>query len=59
MAAQYQDLGGKRFYWDGRTYADQQEAEQAAEGYRADGFEAQVVEGPEGHLVYSRRQAQA
>jgi hypothetical protein len=56
MAAEFQDVGGKRFYWDGRTYAGPAEAQEAAEAYAADGFEVQVVETEEGSLVYNRRE---
>ena len=59
VAAEFEDLDGKRFYWDGRTYASAEEAQAAASSYAADGFEVRLLEGPEGHLVYSRREAQA
>jgi hypothetical protein len=59
MAAEFQDMGGRRFYWDGLTFGSEPEAEAAAEKYAAEGFEVLVLEAPEGHLVYSRREAQA
>ena len=58
MPADFQDMGGRRFYWDGLNYPAEQEAEEAAERYAAEGFEVLVLDTPEGHLVYSRRQAQ-
>lgn len=59
MAAEFHDVGGRRFYWDGITHGGEGEAEAAAERYAADGFEVLVLETPEGHLVYTRREAQA
>lgn len=56
MAAEFQDIGGKRFYWDGRTYADAAQAQEAAAAYAADGFEVQVLDTEEGSLVYNRRE---
>ncbi|MFC1798725.1 hypothetical protein ACFLZL_02845 [Thermodesulfobacteriota bacterium] len=49
---------GKKFMWDGEIYGDKDQAKQAAEAYRKDGFEAQQVEKTGQHLVYSRRIAQ-
>ena len=59
MAADYRDMGGRRFYWDGASYGSPEEAEEAAEKYADDGFEVLVLEAEGGHLVYSRREAQA
>ncbi len=54
--------------WDGREYESRDAARAAAEGYSADGFEAEIVgeaaaegqeERGEVYLVYTRRVAQA
>jgi hypothetical protein len=57
MPAEFEDFEGRRFYWDGRTYASPEEAAEAADGYREGGFEVRLLEEAEGHLVYSRREA--
>jgi hypothetical protein len=59
MAADFQDIGGRRFYWDGRSYGSPEEAREAAQGYEAEGFQVKVVDSDEGALVYNRREAQA
>ena len=46
---------GKKFMWDGRRYASQDEASRAGEAYRNDRFETQVVEEEGQFLVYTRR----
>jgi hypothetical protein len=45
----------KKFMWDNVQYPDTAAAEAAAESYRNDGFEVQVVEEGDTALVYSRR----
>jgi hypothetical protein len=47
--------GGKKFMWDGRLYASQDEASRAGEAYRNDRFEIQVIEEAGQYLVYTRR----
>jgi hypothetical protein len=50
-------LNGRKFMWDGGTYATEDEAQQVMHGYEKDGFETRMfVEGDQ-HLVYSRRVA--
>lgn len=46
---------GKKFMWDGRIYATQEEAASAAEAYQKDNFEIHLAEQEEKFLVYSRR----
>jgi hypothetical protein len=46
---------GKKFMWDGRTYATREEAASVGEAYQNDNFEIQVVEEEGKFLVYSRR----
>ncbi len=49
---------GKKFLWDGRTYASPAEAATARAGYERDGFETCLVEEEETFLVYTRRVVQ-
>lgn len=46
---------GKKFMWDGCSYATREEATRAAETYQADNFETQLAEEEGKFLVYSRR----
>jgi len=46
---------GKKFMWDGRPYASQEEALQAGEAYRNDKFEVLTTEAEGQFLVYTRR----
>jgi hypothetical protein len=48
-------IDGKKFMWDGGTYATETEAQQVMHGYEQNGFETRML--VEGHqfLVYSRR----
>ena len=46
---------GKKFMWDGRLYASQDEALHAGEAYRNDGFEIFTAEVEGQFLVYTRR----
>jgi len=45
----------KKFMWDGRSYATQEEAAPAQEAYLKDNFEIQVVEEEGKFLIYTRR----
>jgi len=46
---------GKKFMWDGKEYATEEEAKEAAEGYGADGFETLHISEDGKFYVYSRR----
>ncbi|MFZ0911982.1 MAG: hypothetical protein WBQ76_16410 [Candidatus Korobacteraceae bacterium] len=46
---------GKKFMWDGRPYASQDEASHAGETYRNAGFEIFTAEVEGQFLVYTRR----
>ncbi len=48
-------FGGKKFMWDGETYQNQREAEEAARKYRTDGFEVELVQEDEHYFVFTRR----
>jgi hypothetical protein len=46
---------GKKYMWDGMTYQSEDQARQAMETYSKDGFEVQLINGDNQHLVYTRR----
>ena len=46
---------GKKFMWDGRSYASQDEAHHAAEAYQNDRFEVCTAEVEGQLLLYTRR----
>lgn len=46
---------GKKFMWDGRTYQSEQEAKEAEEDYKKEGFETLVIQEGDEPLVYTRR----
>ncbi len=46
---------GKKFMWDGRSYASSEEIVQAEQAYRNDKFETCVAEVEGQFLVYTRR----
>jgi hypothetical protein len=48
-------MDGKKHMWDGRSYADKEEASRVAESYEKNGFEVRLVEEGGKFLVYSRR----
>jgi len=48
-------IDGKKFLWDGQTFATHEEASRQAEAYRNDNFEVSLVEQEGEHLVYTRR----
>ena len=50
---------GKKYMWDGLTYDSPDQAQEAAETYKKDGFEVETVAEGEVHLVFSRRLAGA
>jgi hypothetical protein len=46
---------GKKFMWDGQSYATKEEASVAEQSYRKENFEVRVVEQEGKFLVYTRR----
>jgi len=48
-------IDGKKFLWDGRLFKNQSDASRAAEAYRKDNFEIQMVEVGGTYLIYTRR----
>ena len=47
---------GKKYMWDGETYADESRARQAATNYESAGFEAQLVSEDSAFYVFTRRE---
>jgi hypothetical protein len=50
---------GKKYMWDGMTYQSEDQARQAMETYSKDGFEVQLINEDQQHLIYTRRIAVA
>jgi len=48
-------VDGKKFLWDGRLFQQQTDAASAAEAYKNDNFEVQMVEVSGTYLIYTRR----
>lgn len=48
-------IDGKKFLWDGQVFHAQNDASLAAEAYKHDNFEVQMVEVEGNYLVYTRR----
>jgi hypothetical protein len=48
---------GKKYMWDGLQYDSPDQAQEAAEAYRKDGFEVETAAEGEVHLVFTRRLA--
>ena len=47
---------GKKFMWDGQTYPDQKQAEEAARKYQADNFLTRLVAEENQYFVLTRRE---
>ena len=52
-----QKIDGKKFLWDGVNYESRDEAQQAMEAYKHEGFDVELIESEDQFLVYSRRVA--
>ena len=48
---------GKKYMWDGKSYADLKEAEEVAGKYQKDGFEVTTISEDGYYFVFSRRVA--
>jgi hypothetical protein len=55
--AQSRVVDNRKYVWDGAEYPQEPEARQAAETYRAAGFDVQVFHEGGGWLVFTRRVA--
>ncbi len=49
------EVAGKKFMWDGATYVTRDDARQAMETYKQDGFEVHMFLVEDMYLVYTRR----
>ncbi|MCL5027063.1 MAG: hypothetical protein M1531_11330 [Chloroflexi bacterium] len=49
-------FGGKKYMWDGQTYADEVQALETAQAYAADGFQVETVAEDGQHYVFTRRE---
>jgi hypothetical protein len=49
------EVAGKKFMWDGATYLTRDDARQAIEAYKQDGFEVHMFLEEDKYLVYTRR----
>jgi hypothetical protein len=49
------EVAGKKFMWDGVAYLTRDEARQAMEAYKQDGFEVHMFLEQDKYLVYTRR----
>ena len=47
---------GKKFMWDGQSYPDHKQAEEAARKYQADNFQTQLVAEDNQYFVLTRRE---
>lgn len=48
-------IDGKKFLWDGHLFENRTDASRAADAYKTDNFEVQMVEVGNSYLVYTRR----
>jgi hypothetical protein len=46
---------GSKFMWNGRVYKSEEEAREAEEGYKKEGFETLLDREGSDYLVYTRR----
>ncbi len=49
------EVAGKKFMWDGATYLTRDDARQAMDTYKHDGFEVHMFLEDDKYLVYTRR----
>jgi hypothetical protein len=48
-------INGKKFMWDGCDYPEKENALEAAQKYKNDGFETEVIENENKFFVFTRR----
>ncbi|MCL5073016.1 MAG: hypothetical protein M1308_19325 [Actinobacteria bacterium] len=48
-------INGKKFMWDGYDYPEKKNALEAAQKYKNDGFETEVIEKENKFFVFTRR----
>jgi hypothetical protein len=49
------EVAGKKFMWDGATYVTRDDAKEAMESYKKDGFEVHMFLEEDKYLIYTRR----
>lgn len=49
------EVAGKKFMWDGETYVTKDDAKQAMEAYKKDGFEVHIFLEDDKYLVFNRK----
>jgi hypothetical protein len=49
------EVAGKKFLWDGLTYLTRDDARQAIETYKKDGFDVHMFLEEDKYLVYTRK----
>jgi len=49
------EVAGKKFMWDGVVYLTRDDARQAVEAYKQNGFEVHLFLEQDRYLVYTRR----
>ena len=48
-------FNGKKFMWDGKVYADEEELKGVRQRYQDDGFEVEMVEEGNQYFLFTRR----
>lgn len=49
------EVAGKKFMWDGATYVTREDARQAMEAYKKDGYEVHMFLEEDKYLIYTRK----
>ena len=49
------EVAGKKFLWDGAQYLTREDARQAMEAYKKDGFEVHMFLEEDKYLIYTRK----
>ncbi len=49
------EVAGRKFMWDGATYVTKDDARQAMEAYKKEGFEVHIFLEEDKYLVYNRK----
>ena len=48
-------FNGKKYMWDGKTYADEKEAKEVSRQYQEESFDVEVVEEEGQYYLFTRR----
>jgi hypothetical protein len=49
------EVAGKKFMWDGATYVTRDDAREAMEAYKQDGFDVHMFLEKDKYFIYTRR----